>query len=102
MQLGGRVTTDPSDLLYRAPIDSFAGPDTPAAEHAVLTHLQTLITSGIHAYQALRDDMGPTDPVSQGLIDDLLATATARRADVRAAAARPTLEPITGPDASRA
>jgi len=95
IQLGGTVTADPSDLLYRAPIDSFELPDSPADHRAVLIRLDEFITSALFAYQSLFDLIGATDPVSQRIIEDLVATATIRLGEVRAASgAPPAREPI--------
>jgi hypothetical protein len=86
IQLGGTVTSDPSDLLYRAPIGSFELPDNPADNQAVLAHMDGLIMSALSEYRTLLDLIDATDPVSQQIIQDLLATATVRLEEVRAAA----------------
>jgi ferritin-like protein len=85
-QLGGKVTADPSDILYRAPVDSFDVPDNPADHRSVLTHLHKLITSASAAYRGLLDRTKDQDPVTQRIVEDLLAAARVRMGDLRAAA----------------
>ena len=84
-QLGGTVTSDPSDLLYRAPIDTFDLPDKHADHQAVLTHLDKFITSALFQYRTLLDVIDSTDSASQRIIKDLLEAATIRLGEVHAA-----------------
>ena len=88
-QLGGTVTSDPSDLLYRAPIDTFDLPDKHADHQAVLIHLEKFITSALSEYRTLLDLIGSTDPASQRIIEDLVETATIRLREVHAASDTP-------------
>lgn len=88
-QLGGTVTSDPSDLLYRAPIDAFDLPDKHADHQAVLTHLDEFITSVLSEYRTLLDLIDATDSVSQRIIEDLVETATIRLGKVHAASETP-------------
>ena len=87
VELGGTVTADPSDVAYRAPIDSFEPPDTANADRA-LGQLYRLTASAITEYQALLNTVGESDPISRHLVEALL-TAAADRSRALAAAINP-------------
>ena len=77
-ELGGTITADPSDIAYRAPIDSIEVPDNPADARRAIDQLYRLTTSAITAYQALLDTLSEADPVSRQLVEALLTAASDR------------------------
>lgn len=77
-ELGGTITADPSDVAYRAPVDSLELPDTPADAHRTLAHLLRLTSAAISAYEALLETIGESDPASRSVVEVLLAGATDR------------------------
>ena len=78
VELGGTITADPSDVAYRAPIDSIELPDNPADARRALDQLYRLTTSAINAYQGLLNTVGKSDPVSRQLVEALLSAAADR------------------------
>jgi len=81
-ELGGTVTADPSDIVYRAPIDSVELPDNPADTHRTLVQLRRLTTAAITAYRALLETVRESDPASGQVVEPLLAVAVDRAADL--------------------
>jgi ferritin-like protein len=84
-QLGGTVTADPSDIAYRAPIDSFELPDNPSDATRTLAQLHRLTTAAVTAYRTLLGAMGESDPASSRIVEALLATAIDRQRDLESA-----------------
>jgi DNA-binding ferritin-like protein len=85
VQLGGTVTADPSDIAYRAPIDSFELPDNPSDAHRTVAQLHRLTTAAITAYRNLLGTLGESDPASSRIVVGLLATAVNRQRDLESA-----------------
>jgi ferritin-like protein len=85
VELGGALTADPSDVAYRAPIDSIKLPDNPADARRALEQLYHLTASAIDAYQALLNTVGEADPVSRQIVETLLSAAANRSRAVVAA-----------------
>lgn len=85
VELGGALTADPSDVAYRAPIDSIELPDNPADARRALDQLYRLTASAINAYQALLNTVGEADPVSRQIVEALLSAAADRSRAVVAA-----------------
>lgn len=84
-ELGGTITADPSDVAYRAPIDSLELPDNPADARRTLAHLFRLTTAAISAYTAVLETVGESDPASRHVVEVLLAAATDRSGALTAA-----------------
>ena len=78
VELGGTATADPSDIVYRAPVDSVKLPDNPTDTHRTLVQLQSLTTAAITAYRALLETVRESDPASRQVVEPLLAVAVAR------------------------
>lgn len=81
-ELDGTVTADPSDIVYRAPIDSVELPDNPADTHRSLVQLHRLTTAAITAYRALLESVRESDPASGQVVEVLLAVAVDRATDL--------------------
>ena len=85
--IGGAITADPRQLLYRAPGNyEFTIPDCSDPRAITCYALQRLDVI-IAAYQAFLDQIRGRDDVSFALVVGLLATETHPRADVAAALA---------------
>jgi ferritin-like protein len=81
-ELNGTVTADPSDIAYRAPIDTVELPDNPTDTHRTLVQLHRLTTAAITAYSALLETIRESDPASGQVVELLLAVAVDRATDL--------------------
>lgn len=81
-ELGGTVTADPSDIAYRAPIDTVELPDNPADKHHTLVQLHRLTTAAITAYSVLLEAVRESDPASRQVVELLLAVAVDRATEL--------------------
>lgn len=85
-ELGGTITVDPSDIVYRAPIDSVELPNNAADAHRTVAQLHRLTTAAITAYRTLLGTLGESDPASSRIVAGLLAVAIHRQSDLESAA----------------
>ena len=82
-QLGGVLTADPSDLVYRAPGGSFDLPQDTSDVYSILEQALESSATAIRAYHDLLDRIGDHDTVTRRLVEDLTAEVTTRQHESR-------------------